>query len=132
MVSQAVIPENKIANSKISKINMDKSLIQNIENLHERIRTIVENARKKVYQAANYEMLEAYWEIGKEIIEEEQNGKKRAQYGKYILKDLSLKLTKEFGQGFDQSKCVISGCFIQFIQNVTHCVTNYHGHIIAT
>ena len=79
---------------------MDKSLIQNIENLHERIRTIVENARKKVYQAANYEMLEAYWEIGKEIIEEEQNGKKRAQYGKYILKDLSLKLTKEFGQGF--------------------------------
>lgn len=82
---------------------MDKALMQNIEKLHQRIRTIVENARNKVYRAANYEMLEAYWQIGKEIVEEEQNGKKRAEYGKYILKDLSLKLTKDYGQGFDQS-----------------------------
>jgi len=82
---------------------MDKALIQNIDKLHQRIRTILDNARNKVYKAANFEMLEAYWQMGKEIVEEEQKGEKRAEYGKYILKNLSLKLTEDYGQGFDDS-----------------------------
>jgi len=48
-------------------------------------------------------MVEAYWNIGREIVEEEQKGKQRAEYGAFLVKDLSLKLSKEYGRGFDQS-----------------------------
>lgn len=47
-------------------------------------------------------MVEAYWQIGKRIIEEEQHGKERAAYGEEILKILSNELTKEFGKGFSE------------------------------
>lgn len=53
-------------------------------------------------QSVNWVMVIAYWEIGKRIVEEEQQGKKRAEYGKYLLKDLSIKLTQEFGKGFNE------------------------------
>lgn len=45
-------------------------------------------------------MVEAYWLMGKRIVEEEQQGKERADYGTQLLKELSTKLTKEFGKGF--------------------------------
>jgi predicted nuclease of restriction endonuclease-like (RecB) superfamily len=48
-------------------------------------------------------MVKAYWNIGKSIVEEEQNGKDRAEYGKQILKGLSKKLINQFGKGFDPS-----------------------------
>jgi predicted nuclease of restriction endonuclease-like (RecB) superfamily len=47
-------------------------------------------------------MVEAYWNIGQQIVEEEQNGKDRAEYGSYLIKELSTKLTKDFGKGFTQ------------------------------
>ena len=47
-------------------------------------------------------MVEAYWNIGRKIVLEEQNGNQRADYGKEILKNLSLELTKEFGKGFSE------------------------------
>ncbi len=45
-------------------------------------------------------MVEAYWNIGKQIVQEEQNGKNRADYGAYLIKNLSKKLTADFGKGF--------------------------------
>ena len=48
-------------------------------------------------------MVAAYWNIGKIIVEEEQKGKKRADYGAYLVKILSSRLTKEYGRGFTQS-----------------------------
>lgn len=45
-------------------------------------------------------MVEAYWQMGKRIVEEEQHGKERADYGKQLLKELSAELTKEFGKWF--------------------------------
>ena len=45
-------------------------------------------------------MVKSYWNIGKQIVKQEQNGKNRAEYGKYIIKELSTRLTKEFGKGF--------------------------------
>lgn len=45
-------------------------------------------------------MLNSYWDIGHEIIEEEQSGKERAEYGKHIIKNLAERLTKEYGQGY--------------------------------
>jgi len=64
------------------------------------IKSILANARQKAYAAINSAMVEAYWEIGKRIVEEEQGGENRAAYGKEIIKNLSLELTKEFGKGF--------------------------------
>ena len=45
-------------------------------------------------------MVEAYWNIGKQIVKYEQNGNSRAKYGKYIIKELSIRLTKDFGKGY--------------------------------
>lgn len=64
------------------------------------IRNILAQARMKAYQSVNSVMVEAYWLIGKRIVEEEQNGKERAEYGEALLKNLSVALTKEFGKGF--------------------------------
>ena len=66
------------------------------------IKRILKNARQKAYTAVNSAMVEAYWKIGKRIVEEEQNGKERAEYGKEIVKNLSKELTEEFGKGFSR------------------------------
>ena len=61
---------------------------------------LLQNARQQVLRTVNSTMTITYFEIGKIIVEEEQNGEERAQYGKQLLKVLSEKLTKEFGKGF--------------------------------
>lgn len=63
------------------------------------IKNILINARNKVYRTANFAMVEAYWNIGKKIVEE-QNGKKTSEYGSGLLKELSIQMTKDFGKGF--------------------------------
>ena len=82
---------------------MTKSLSTSFDGFYGRIKEILAGARNKVYRTANMEMLQAYWNIGREIVEEEQKGKDRAGYGKYIIKNLSAKLTMAFGKGFTQS-----------------------------
>lgn len=67
--------------------------------IHE-IKQIVSQARQNAYTAINSAMVEAYWQMGKRIVEEEQHGKERADYGAQLLKELSKELTKEFGKGF--------------------------------
>ena len=64
------------------------------------IKTLLQNARNKVYTLVNTTMTETYWEIGKRIVEEEQEGKSRAKYGKELIKTLSKELSLEFGDGF--------------------------------
>lgn len=73
--------------------------MKNITFINE-IKQILLNAKQKAYTSINSAMLEAYWQIGKEIVIEEQNGSERAGYGSEILKSLSAELTKEFGKGF--------------------------------
>lgn len=63
------------------------------------IKKILLDARNKVYQTANFAMVEAYWQIGKSIVEE-QNGEERAEYGTGLLKELSNQMTRDFGKGF--------------------------------
>lgn len=60
---------------------------------------ILISARNKVYQTANFAMVEAYWNIGKSIIEE-QGGNEKAEYGTGLLKELSKQMTQDFGKGF--------------------------------
>lgn len=71
-------------------------LIKNISN-------IVKSTRQNTFKLINTEMLKAYFYIGKLIVEEEQEGKKRANYGDKLIDSISLELTKEFKKGFDPS-----------------------------
>lgn len=64
------------------------------------IKELLKQARQKAYSAINFAMVEAYWQIGQRIVEEEQKGEKRAEYGKRILETVSKELTIEFGKGF--------------------------------
>ena len=68
--------------------------------LFEEVREILAQARRKAYAAVNFAMVEAYWEIGRRIVEEEQKGRDRAEYGAALIKELSKQLTSEFGKGF--------------------------------
>jgi len=67
------------------------------------IRKLLQSARQKTYMAINFAMVDAYWHIGKRIVEEEQNGKERAEYGEGLLKILSQELSAEFGKGFSEA-----------------------------
>ncbi|MCG2738550.1 MAG: PDDEXK nuclease domain-containing protein [Candidatus Methanoperedenaceae archaeon] len=67
------------------------------------IRAIIQQARQKAYTAVNFVMVEAYWHIGKRIVQEEQQGEARAEYGKKIIKELSKQLSAEFGRGFTEA-----------------------------
>ncbi|MCQ2602078.1 MAG: PDDEXK nuclease domain-containing protein [Treponema sp.] len=71
--------------------------------LYKSISSILKNARENAYKAVNFAMVTSYWSIGKLIVEDEQNGNARAEYGKAVLEQLSEKLTAEFGKGFDSS-----------------------------
>ena len=64
------------------------------------IKEVLEQARKRVYRNIQSEMVLAYWQIGKMIVEK-QGGNPRADYGDSLLKELSIQLTKDFGRGFD-------------------------------
>lgn len=64
---------------------------------------LLESARRNVVQTINHTMVATYFEIGRIIVEEEQNGLDRAEYGKGILKELSIQLTKQFGKGFSET-----------------------------
>lgn len=66
----------------------------------DRIRTILVAARHQAMQAVNDEMVRAYWEIGREIVEEEQRGQTRAGYGRQLVATLAERLSTEFGRGF--------------------------------
>ena len=84
----------------MSKKNLPQ---KTIETLYANIRQVIERARSTVYRAANFAMVQAYWHIGKLIIEEEQRGKQRADYGKELIEKLSAKLNSEYGKGFNSS-----------------------------
>ncbi len=65
------------------------------------VKKIIQQAKSKAYTAVNSAMVQAYWLIGRRIVEEEQGGEERAEYGKRLIETLSKELTTEFGKGFD-------------------------------
>ena len=69
------------------------------DSIYKEIKSILEQARNKVYKVANSTMVEAYWNIGRVIVEK-QGGSNKAEYGTALIKNLSKKMTKEFGKGF--------------------------------
>lgn len=71
------------------------------DSLFQSIKELVLQARKRTYRMVNANLLETYWHIGRMIVEDEQQGSPRADYGKNVLKNLATQLTIEFGKGFD-------------------------------
>jgi predicted nuclease of restriction endonuclease-like (RecB) superfamily len=85
------------------KMNKENTLSKNNDNqIYGQIKEILTAARTKAYSAVNFAMVEAYWLIGKQIVEA-QAGNERAEYGTQLLKFLSEQLTRDFGKGFDES-----------------------------
>ncbi len=80
--------------AKLSTVGTELSLF------HDEIKQILQSARSKAQTAVNSAMVEAYWLIGKRIVEEEQQGDSKAKYGKRLMEELSKALTADFGKGF--------------------------------
>ncbi len=71
-------------------------------NLSDRVIALIEEARRKTVAAVNLAMVYTYYEIGRQIVEEEQGGKRRAGYGEKLIADLSVRLTARFGRGWSE------------------------------
>lgn len=68
--------------------------------IYQRIRRILESARASIARSVNTTQVAAYWLIGREIVEEEQQGRRRAGYGEALLEDLARRLKADFGPGY--------------------------------
>lgn len=84
---------------------MDKKLQRTeiYQKLVDTIGVTIESARQKAIQAVNNELLRANWEIGKYIVEYEQHGNEKAEYGSALLTNLAKDLKERFGKGFSKS-----------------------------
>lgn len=77
---------------------MDKQV--NINSLYQEVRQIIDSARSNAVRSVDFCRVQMYWNIGRRIVEEEQQGKERADYGAYLLKNLAKALEPEYGSGF--------------------------------
>ena len=100
------------------------------------IKRLVEQGRNAAYGAVNAVMIETYWQIGRRIVEQEQKGKERAEYGKQIIKTLSAELTRTYGKGWSVRNLQYFKSFyltfndIQIVQTRLHNLT--WSHILTT
>lgn len=104
---------NKKRNTSVQGMNAQESLAPLLECL----RGLITQARQKVLHVANAAQVRTYWEIGRHIVEFEQEGKTRAAYGKALLATLADSLTSEFGKGFDASNLRNMRMFYQTFPN---------------
>ena len=86
------------------------------------IKEIMEHARLKVANDINQIMIETYWKIGQSIIEHEQGGELKAEYGKKILTILSKRLTNELGKGYSKSNLYNMRGFYTSLSKFSRCV----------
>jgi collagenase-like PrtC family protease len=95
--------------------------------LHE-VAALLHNARARAYCTINMQMVQTYWQIGQRIANAEQQGKDRANYGDYLLSQLSRHLTQTLGKGFSEANLrnmrQFYTTFSNFDQFATQCVAN--------
>jgi hypothetical protein len=87
---------------KLSKLNLTTHRSP-VESLCFRVSEHIDNARQCVQRSVDTEMLRAYWRIGRDIVEVEQQGEAKAGYGESVIKELSQKLMDRYGKGFSES-----------------------------
>lgn len=106
---------------------MPKEIAKNSDNaLYTQIAAILEQSRKFVASTVNTAMVQAYFEIGRVIVEDEQQGKNRAEYGKETLKKLSVKLTEKYGKGFSVENLDRMRFFYKTYANSSTVLTNFN------
>lgn len=91
-----------------------------IEALYSEVRSVLEESKNTAYRAANFAMVQAYWSIGKLIVEEEQKGEERAEYGKGLIAQLAKKLSADYGKGFTATNLKYIRQFYSTFGKVTH------------
>ena len=110
---------------KVEEIVIDN---RRVDNLYRNIADHIHTARNNVLYTVNTEQVRTYWLIGRDIVEEEQAGKERAQYGAFLLQEISSRLAKEFGDGFSVSTLKHIRKFYLLFKNHsqlrTQCVAN--------
>ena len=70
---------------------------------YKEVRGVLLAARNRVYRAANFAMVQAYWNVGRLVVEEEQRGKARAGYAEFLIPRLAQRLTQDLGRGFTET-----------------------------
>jgi len=98
------------------EMSTEKEIMVVNAEFYSNVRNVLDPAKRQVSKAVNFAMVDAYWNIGKMIVEEEQNGKGRAGYGEQLLKELSKKLTEEFGRGLSVTNLRNMRLFYQSFQ----------------
>ena len=109
----------RLWNSMSEMVNIQNEIQGNSVSYIAEIKKILSSARDKAYYAINSAMVEVYWQIGRRIVEEEQHGKERADYGAYVIKTLSQELTAEFGSGFSERSILQFRQFYQMFSEIT-------------
>ncbi|MBL7754241.1 MAG: DUF1016 family protein [Chitinophagaceae bacterium] len=79
-----------------------KEMQRSLNSFIEQVKQLLRKAQQNTVRSVNHIMVQTYFELGKKIVEEEQNGKAEASYGEYLLQNLSKNLTAEFGKGFSK------------------------------
>jgi len=102
---------------------------QNI--LFDTIKEVLEKARSQAYRAINSVMVQSYWEVGRLIVENEQKGECRAEYGAAVITELSVRLNAEFGAGFSEQSLRNMRQFYQLYPNLS-AVWSESGSIRST
>ncbi|MBR5744886.1 MAG: DUF1016 domain-containing protein, partial [Muribaculaceae bacterium] len=82
------------------------------------MRTIIDNGRRQAYSAVSSAMVETYWHIGRRIVEEEQQGEQRAEYGTQLVEGLARQLTHDYGKGFSARYLRAFRKFYQLIPSI--------------
>lgn len=96
--------------------SLSENQLQIPQDMIAEIRDIMNSARHNVATQVNSELLSAYWNVGRVIVEHEQNSNERAGYGQKTMRELSKRLTKEFGKGFSVSNLQFMRRFYQSYQ----------------
>ena len=86
----------------MKKVSEKSEVVVASDRLYRSVRKVIQEAHGVVSRVANWAMVESNWRIGFLIVEDEQKGKRKAEYGKAVLKDLARRLTAEYGSGYDE------------------------------
>lgn len=87
--------KNEVIKEEISEL-----IVPDEQQFYADVYFILQQAKEKAYNSANGIMTYAYWNVGRRIVEQEQYGQKKAQYGSYLIRKLSIQLSDKFGTGF--------------------------------
>lgn len=90
--------------------------------MYQSIRDVLLSARTQMQRAVNDAMVQAYWQVGHLIVEGEQGGESRAEYGKGVLVELSVRLSAAFGKGFSSTNLKLFRQFLSGFSNKSHTV----------